>query len=46
MLHKKAKIKRSIYQWNTLFIKKKESVIYFNFAVIIWFVLNMRHERF
>ena len=39
MLHKKAKIKGPIYQWNTLFIGKKESVIYFNFVMLLFDLL-------
>ena len=35
MSHKKTKIKRPIYQWNTLFIEKKESAIYFNFVMLL-----------
>ena len=36
MSPKKAKSKRPIYQWNTLFTGKKESVIYFNFAMYLF----------
>ena len=36
MLHQKTKIKRPAYQWNTLFIGKKKSVIYFTFVVLLF----------
>ena len=37
MLYLEAKIERSIYQCNTQFIGKKESVIYFTFVVVCYY---------
>ena len=36
MSHKKSKIKRPIYWWNTLFIGQKESVIYLNMVLSLF----------
>lgn len=36
MSHKKSKIKRPIYWWNTLFIGQKESVIYLNIVLSLF----------
>ena len=46
MLHKKAKVKRPIYQWNILVIGKRKVLKISIFLCIIWFVLNMRHGTF
>ena len=43
MLHQEAKIKRPIYQCNTHFIGKKESVTYFTFVVLLFDFLKLRH---
>ena len=46
MLHKGAKIRRCVYQWNTRLTKKKESVIYFTLAVVCYYLICFKYATF
>ena len=43
MVDEEAKTRRPIYEWNTQFISKKESVIYFTFAVGSYYLIGCKY---